>query len=121
MGKHVIGETPLPFFENERKEATTSCRRFKGFKSFKGFRRAQSHAGTGFQDLLVYRYGAFGVQLWDVWCTDMGLLVCSYGRLWKIRCTDMGFSKHLKLKDFFIWCTDMGRFGVQLWESRSKT
>ena len=24
------------------------------------------------------------------WCTDMGLLVCSYGRLWKIRCTDMG-------------------------------
>jgi hypothetical protein len=56
----------------------------------------------------VYRYGAFGVQLWDVWCTDMGLLVCSYGRLWKIRCAVMGFLKRLKLKDFFIWCADMG-------------
>ena len=109
---------PSPFLRIEEKKATTSCRRFKGFKSFKGFRHAQSRAGTGFQDLLVYGYGAFGVQLWDVWCTDMGLLVCSYGRLWKIRCTDMGLFKHLKLKEFFIWCTDMGRLGVQLWGDR---
>jgi hypothetical protein len=61
------------------KKATTSCRRFKAFKGFKSFRRAQNRSGTGFPDLLVYGYGAFGVQLWDVWCTDMGLLVCSYG------------------------------------------
>jgi hypothetical protein len=113
-----MGPTPLPFFRMKEKKATTSCRRFKGFKSFKGFRHAQSRAGTGFQDILVYGYGAFGVQLWDVWCTDMGLLVCSYGRLWKIRCTDMGLFKHLKLKEFFIWCTDMGRLGVQLWGDR---
>jgi hypothetical protein len=65
-GKRVIGSTPLPFLRIEEKKATTSCRRFKDFKSFKGFRRAQSHAGTGFQDLMVYRYGAFGVQLWEI-------------------------------------------------------
>jgi hypothetical protein len=32
-GKRVIGVTPLPFFENKRKRATTSCRRFKSFNS----------------------------------------------------------------------------------------
>jgi hypothetical protein len=120
-GKPYYRSAPPALFAKRRKKATTSCRRFKDFKSFKGFRRAQIRAGTGFQDLLVYRYGAFGVQLWDVWCTDMGLLVCSYGRLWKIRRTDMGFYKPLKPKEFFIWCTDMGTFGVQLWEACSKT
>ena len=64
--------------------------------------------------VLGVRKTALALGFKTFWCTDMGLLVCSYGRSGAIRCTDMGTSKHLKLKEFFIWCTDVGTFGVQL-------
>jgi hypothetical protein len=69
--------TPINFFPRFRKTLSEKKRRrpvvvLKVLRVFKSFRRAQSRVGTGFQDLLVYRYGAFGVQLWGFWCAVMG-------------------------------------------------
>jgi hypothetical protein len=56
---------------------------FIDFQSFKDFPVAKRHKRQWFADIMAYRYGRLGIQIWETWHTDMGDLAYRYGRLEK--------------------------------------
>jgi hypothetical protein len=89
-GKRVIGLTPLPFLRIKEKTRRRPVVVLKVLRVLKvlGMRKAA----------LVLGFKTF-------WCTDMGLLVCSYGmfgvQIWGFWCAVMG---------------DYGKLGVRIWD-----